>query len=446
MRKILVIDDDTYICNLLENLLNNHGYKATIAYKGSSGLDLFKKEEFDLVLLDFRLPDTDGLKMLSEIKKINVKIPVIIITGYSDVRIAVKLMKAGASDYITKPIYHEEILQLIEKILNQKAEPVKKSESKEQFITGDSRKMREIMKMTELVAPTKMTVLIEGETGSGKEYIARAIHRKSPRSNKAFIAVDCGAIPKDLANSELFGHVKGSFTGAINDKAGVFEQANGGTLFMDEIGNLTLDIQTKLLRALQERVISRVGDDRNIPVDVRIIVATNEDLKDSVKENDFREDLYHRVNEFKINLPPLRERREDILIFANFFMNQANEDLDKNVQTFNEEVTEMLQDYPWYGNLRELKNLIKRSVLLAKGSEITTRCFPEEFHQEVANAKPLKKQDKSGLKSASIEAEKDIILKALEEANYNKSKAAKLLNIDRKTLYNKINQFKINLN
>jgi len=446
MRKILVIDDDTYICNLLENLLNNHGYKATIAYKGSSGLDLFKKEEFNLVLLDFRLPDTDGLKMLSEIKKINVKVPVIIITGYSDVRIAVKLMKAGASDYITKPIYHEEILQLIEKILNQKAEPVKKSESKEQFITGDSRKMREIMKMTELVAPTKMTVLIEGETGSGKEYIARAIHKKSPRSNKAFIAVDCGAIPKDLANSELFGHVKGSFTGAINDKAGVFEQANGGTLFMDEIGNLSLDIQTKLLRALQERVISRVGDDRNIPVDVRIIVATNEDLKDSVKENEFREDLYHRVNEFKINLPALRERKEDIPVFANFFMNQANEDLGKNVQTFDTEVTEMLQDYPWYGNLRELKNLIKRSVLLTKGSEITTRCFPDEFHQEVANAKPLKKQDKSGLKSASIEAEKDIILKALEEANYNKSKAAKLLNIDRKTLYNKINQFKINLN
>ncbi len=446
MRKILVIDDDTYICNLLENLLNNHGYKATIAYKGSSGLDLFKKEEFDLVLLDFRLPDTDGLKMLSEIKKINVKVPVIIITGYSDVRIAVKLMKAGASDYITKPIYHEEILQLIEKILNQKAEPVKKSESKEQFITGDSRKMREIMKMTELVAPTKMTVLIEGETGSGKEYIARAIHRKSPRSNKAFIAVDCGAIPKDLANSELFGHVKGSFTGAINDKAGVFEQANGGTLFMDEIGNLSLDIQTKLLRALQERVISRVGDDRNIPVDVRIIVATNEDLKNSVKENEFREDLYHRVNEFKINLPSLRERKEDIPVFANFFMNQANEDLGKNVQTFDTEVTEMLQDYPWYGNLRELKNLIKRSVLLAKGSEITTHCFPEEFHQEVANAKPLKHSDNSGLKSASIEAEKSTILKALEEANYNKSKAAKMLNIDRKTLYNKINQFKIDLN
>ncbi len=445
--KVLVIDDDTYMCNLLENFLENNGFKATVSYTGASGIEKLKKQKFDLVLCDFRLPDTDGLKMLEQIKQINQRLPVIIITGYADVRIAVKLMKMGARDYVTKPIYHEEILQTIRKILLTEERTTKSGPFEEKFITGESKKMQDIMKLTDIVAPTNMTVLIQGETGSGKEFIARSIHYKSPRRDKPFLAVDCGAIPKDLANSELFGHIKGSFTGAINDKKGVFEQANGGTLFLDEIGNLTLNIQIKLLRALQERVITRIGEGKNIAVDVRIIVATNEDLKTHVEQNQFREDLFHRINEFKINLPPLRERKDDILIFANHFMNLANRDLGKNVNKFDAEVVEILLHYPWHGNLRELKNVIKRGVLMAEDDIITLDCFPDEIklYRNEANIASGNQKDGVGLKQASIEAEKEIILNALIEANYNKSRAAKILDIDRKTLYNKIHQYGISL-
>lgn len=448
MKKVLIIDDDTFICDILEKLLKDNGFETDVAFSAATARQKLKKKEYEVVLCDYRLPDSDGLEMLKTIKSSNSDSNVIIITAYADVRMAVKLMKAGAKDYITKPLHQDEILHLIRKITSGKKTAMPTSDYGEKFIIGDSEKFREVIKMADLVANTNMSVLITGETGSGKEYVARSIHLKSKRKKYPFIAVDCGAIPKDLANSELFGHIKGSFTGAVNDKKGVFEAANGGTLFLDEIGNLTHNIQVRLLRVLQERVITRVGDTKNIEIDVRIIAASNEDMFESVKEGNFREDLYHRLNEFKINIPPLRERKEDILIFANHFMHTANEELDKNVDKFDAQVVEVMQSYPWYGNLRELKNVIKRSVLLAEADTITMNQLPEE----IINIRASGLGDMSlnlsegGLKEASHEAEKKLILDTLSEVNYNKTKAAKKLNIDRKTLYNKIKQYDIDLN
>ena len=296
-----------------------------------------------------------------------------------------------------------------------------------------------------------MSVIISGETGIGKEYIARFIHENSARKDKPFIAIDCGAIPKDLANSELFGHIKGSFTGAIADKVGVFKKADGGTLFLDEIGNLSYDVQLKLLRAIQERVVTRLGDDKPQRIDIRIIAATNEDLNYEVRENNFREDLYHRLNEFKIDLPPLRERPEDIKVFMTHFINIANLELKRNITGLEPEAESVILNYPWHGNLRELRNVLKRAVLMAEGEKIDTNCFPYEIiypeaghESETVSDKTEVKTD-SMLKHASSEIEKKLIIQTIQEAGYNKSKAAKILNIDRKTLYNKIKLYDIKL-
>ncbi len=443
VNKILIIDDDTFTCSILEKLLTDNGYEADSAFTGSSGKNKLKKKKYDVVLCDFRLPDTDGMKMLPEIRKLNPNTKVIIITAYADVRMAVKMMKSGAYDYVTKPLQPEEIIHMLKRI--KESQTNLEGSQKEEFIQGDSTKMREVMKMVALVAPTNMSVLLQGETGSGKEFIARAIHQRSERSRKPFIAVDCGAIPKDLANSELFGHIKGAFTGALSDRKGVFEQANGGSLFLDEIGNLTADIQVRLLRVLQEKVISRTGSANSIPVDVRIIAATNEDLGLSVKEGEFREDLFHRLNELKIEIPPLRDRGEDILLFAKHFMQQANIELGKQVRSIDQPATNLLLSYPWHGNLRELRNIIRRSVLLAEGDTITPQLLPPELqHSRLRQNSHAEETNELGLKKASHQAEKKLIMDTLVEVNYNKSKAARVLNIDRKTLYNKIKQFNIN--
>ncbi len=447
MSKILIIDDDTYLCNLLQHYLQGQNFKADVAYTGKSGLDKIKKETFDLVLCDFRLPNTDGARMLPEIKKINQSVPVIIITAYADIKMSVKLIKMGAVDYVTKPIQHEEIVHLINQTIKGNQQGSKDKVLADDFIMGESPQIKKILHHAEMVAPTDMTVLLQGETGSGKEYIARYIHNKSERSSKPFIALDCGAIPKELANSELFGHIKGSFTGAIKDKSGVFEEAKGGTLFLDEIGNLPHDVQMKLLRAIQERTISRIGDNKNIPVDVRIIAATNEDLFEHVQNKTFREDLFHRINEFKIEIPPLRSRKKDILIFAEYFKDLANQQLNKNIAEFDEEVKQIFTHYKWDGNIRELKNVIKRSTLLAEGECIKKEHLPGEIinFRNHDNHEMDDDPNELSLKSASNKAEREIILNALTEAHFNKSKAAKILNIDRKTLYNKIKQFDIEL-
>ena len=453
MSHILIIDDDTFICQLLQTYLSNNGHKVDTAFNAWDANKKLKTSKYEIVLCDFRLPDSDGLEMLKKIKSAHPETQVVIITAYADVRMAVKLMKLGAYDYVTKPMQQEEILQLVKQITNPKNN--KETSVIKEFIEGESGKMKEVIKLSEIVAPTDMSVLIEGETGSGKEYIARSIHEKSHRKNKAFVAVDCGAIPKDLSNSELFGHIKGSFTGAINDKKGVFEQANGGTLFLDEIGNLSHDVQIKLLRAIQERVITPVGGTKNIHVDVRIITATNEELETDVKKSTFREDLYHRLNEFKINIPPLRERKDDIIVFANHFMLLANKDLQKEVTQIDVEVLSLIHNYPWYGNLRELRNVIKRAVLLTQSDTIVLDSFPEEIRNNNTITKSETTYDKyeankqipknytPDLKDASKKFEREIILNTLEEVNYNKSKAARILNIDRKTLYNKMKMYEI---
>ncbi len=317
----------------------------------------------------------------------------------------------------------------------------------ENFIAGKSSAIKEVLNHVELVAPTELTVLIEGETGSGKEYIARAIHYTSKRKNKPFVAVDCGAMPKDLANSELFGHVKGAFTGAINDKQGHFLEAEGGTIFLDEVGNLPYENQSKLLRALQERVISKVGENKIINVDVRVIVATNESLIKLVGENEFREDLYHRLNEFKINLPPLRERSEDIMEFVEAFIQRANKQFGKSVTGLDNEVKRLLTEYPWYGNIRELQNVINRAVLLTGTDKIQPGALPEEMRYKSTQVEEDNLSHKihktEHLKEATELTEKEVIYNALIKVNFNKSKAAKLLNIDRKTLYNKIKLYKL---
>ena len=443
MRRILIIDDDSYINNLLVNYLNQHNYEAEGTMTGNSGMKKLEKLNYDLVLCDFRLPDTDGLKILQHVKTKMPNLPFIIMTAYDDVKMAVKLIKAGAFDYITKPIHPEEILELIERAIHSKNSEEDSNTFHENFIVGSSSKMKEIMQHIQLVAPTELTVLVEGETGSGKEYIAKAIHYASFRSSKPLVAVDCGAIPKELANSELFGHIKGAFTGAINDKMGVFEQAKGGTLFLDEVGNLPYENQVKLLRALQERVISRVGDNKTIKVDVRLIAATNEDLTNHVVENEFREDLFHRLNEFRIQLPPLRQRGDDILEFTGFFIDKANKIFNKQVLGIDDNVKVLFGKYNWFGNIRELRNVINRSVLLCTGDYITSEVLPDEIRLnnlfESNNIRQASfNNGNSDLKEATHVTEKEMIKDALVKANFNKSKAAKLLNIDRKTLYNKI--------
>ncbi len=450
MSKILIIDDDTFICNILEKLLKDNGYQVEIAFSALSAEKKLKKSPFDLAIVDFRLPDSDGAKVLEKIKLNSPQTVVIIITAYADVRVAVKLMKLGAYDYVTKPIQPEELLDLLKKSLKKSKAPSTEPFPEDTFIVGSSAKIKNVLKLAETVAPTDLSVLIEGETGSGKEYVARYIHGKSTRANKPFIALDCGAIPKDLANSELFGHIKGSFTGAIKDKTGVFEEANGGTLFLDEIGNLRYDIQIKLLRALQEKKITRVGDARSISVDVRIIAATNEKLQTEVDDSNFREDLYHRLNEFKLFLPPLRERKEDLHFFIDHFIKVANARMNKKVSGIDPRLVKIVENYPWHGNIRELRNVMNRAVLMATEEVITINCLPPDILK--AEAEPenilhehLNEEGNNRLKDASHEFEKVLILNTLRESNFNKSKAARILKIDRKTLYNKIKQYNIEI-
>ncbi len=481
MKKILVIDDDRDICLLLNRFLSRRGYEVIEIYTGKKALAWLDGNQPNLVMCDYRLGDMDAMEMLTSIKNKYADLPVIIITGYSDMRTAVKVMKMGAYDYITKPLLPDEIIHTIQQAIEHsennvsnppaksKAPVVEKTEKENegvtysgQYIFGDSEAFRKILKQVNLVAPTNYSVIIYGETGSGKESIAAEIHKHSKRSSKPFIAIDCGALSKELAASELFGHEKGSFTGAMNQKIGCFELANGGTIFLDEVANLPYDVQVSLLRVVQERKMRRVGGTKDIDLEVRILIASNELLWNATRNGKFREDLYHRFNEFSIEIPPLRERRDDIMLFASHFLQTTNEELGKNVKGFDPDVEEIFRKYVWYGNLRELKNVIKRATLLTEGETIEARTLPFEIsnysklqfaEQPAAGSAgagtPQSPETKStgngkinlsesSLKEASIDAEYEMILQALKESNYNKSKAAQLLKIDRKTLYNKM--------
>jgi two-component system response regulator HydG len=464
MHKLLIIDDDKDICLVLSRFLTKNNYEVNVAHKGEDGLQLLRSNQYAAILCDYRLPDHTGVEMLRKIKLLQPGAAVIIITGYSDVRIAVETFRYGASDYVTKPLYPDELLVTIRETIakNEKRNLVeenhpaseekvksnkKTNTSTNNFIVGKSIQSQTVQKYIELIAPAEMSVIIHGETGTGKEFVAQSIHQFSKRSDRPFIAIDCGALPKELAGSELFGHVKGAFTGAVNDKPGSFEVADGGTIFLDEIGNLSYENQVKLLRVIQERRIKRIGATKDIAIDVRIIAATNEDLNKSVKEGRFREDLYHRLNEFKIQLSPLRERKDDIVVFANYFLEKANQSLNKNVQGFSPAVTDQLSNYYWHGNLRELNNVIKRAVLLTTGDSIESESLPQEIIQANSasvNAGALVEDNVGLLKSIAGSAERQVIIEVLEKVNYNKSKAAELLKIDRKTLYNKLKLYSIN--
>ena len=497
MNKILIIDDDMDMCLLLERFFTRNQYEVKIAHSGKKGLEELEKNPPDAILCDFRLGDTDGKELLIQIKQINPDVPVIIITGYSEIKMAVEVMKHGAFDYVTKPLFPEEILITIKSAIALSAsganpqqsngiQPIKKTtpgvrkDNKDaQYIFGDSKEFKDILRQMDLVAPTNYSVIISGESGSGKEAIAQEIHARSKRSHAPFVAIDCGALSKELAASELFGHEKGSFTGAQNLKIGSLEIANGGTVFLDEIANLSYDVQVSLLRVVQERKLRRVGGNKDIDLDIRIIVASNEQLWDAAKMGRFREDLYYRFNEFSITVPPLRQRKDDILTFAHFFLDKSNSELDKEVNGFSPEVEQIFKTYKWPGNLRELKNVVKRSALLADGEIIDVRALPFELvnhsrltfdalteediktssdgnkwnpttYSNISLQEPpaqtphpeeFNKLNKYTLKTVSIDAEYEMILEALKKANFNKSKAAKLLNVDRKTLYNKMKQY-----
>ena len=360
---------------MLRTWLGKKGFQAETAGSVTAAKRLLEKTAFDLILSDLRLPDDDGITLLPWKKEQGIDAPLIIMTSYADIQNAVLAMKEGASDYVSKPIKPDLLLQKINDALangttadNDVAEkPATDSadDSDPDFLEGESEAARKLYSMVSLVAPTQMSVLINGASGTGKEYVAHRIHRQSKRADKPFVAIDCGSIPKELAASEFFGHVKGSFTGALADKTGAFVEANGGTLFLDEVGNLSYEVQVQLLRALQERKVRPVGATKEIDVDVRLVTATNEDLQAAIAKGTFREDLYHRLNEFTLQMPALHERGGDILLFANFFLRQANRELDRNVEGFDAESQRILMDYAWPGNLRQLKNLVKRATLLA---------------------------------------------------------------------------------
>lgn len=462
--KILIIDDDTDLCNLLKRFLLKSGYEADTAHSGAKGIAKFKEEKFDIVICDYRLGDMEGSEVLKALRKENSGVKVLMITGYSDIKTAVEVIKLGAFDYIVKPLVPDEVLSVLKKAVQHpvsdngedpaaRKRSVKPGLVNDEFLVSNSPETNALYEQINIVASTNYSIILYGESGTGKEVIAKTIHSLSERKDKPFVAMDCGTLSKELAGSELFGHVKGAFTGALQDKEGHFELADGGTLFLDEVGNLSLDVQATLLRVIQERKFKRVGGNKEMNVDVRIIVASNENLQDAYRKGKFREDLYHRFNEFSISLPPLRNRREDIHAFANFFLEKTNAELGKNVIGFEDEILNVFSDYSWPGNLREFRNVVRRAVLLTPpGKKIASNSLPWEItrrdvlHDADTAAKPVPVDNPASekahdLKNAANRAEYETIMAVLQKVNFNKKKAAEVLNIDRKTLYNKIRNF-----
>ena len=438
MKHILIVEDDTTFAVMLQTWLS----KKKFSVASVSGIAAAKKtlieSSVDLVLCDLRLPDGDGIDLLEWVSNRSVNVPLIVMTSYAAIPSAVQAMKLGARDYISKPVNPEDLLQKINEVFNAgvktgKQIPVSESVPEEtNYLEGQSEAARQLYTYVKLVAPTSMSVLINGASGTGKEYVAKRIHQLSKRSEKPFVAIDCGAIPKELAASEFFGHKKGSFTGAIEDKVGAFIEADGGTIFLDEIGNLSYDVQVQLLRVLQERRVKPIGTTTEVKVDVRLIAATNEDLKAAIKSGAFREDLYHRINEFTIYMPHLCERGEDIPLFANFFLDQANRELEKPVPGFLPEAMERISQYTWPGNLREMRNTVMRAALLAQGNPIRVEHLGIDMNI-----------DKSINILHDPDSERTKIVSALQKCSGNKSKAAAMLGIDRKTLYNKLTLYQI---
>lgn len=460
MQHILIVEDDIAFGTMLQTWLRRKGFEVEKATSVGAAVKLLTEtfgKEVDLVLSDLRLPDHDGLRLLAWMHEHDINAPFIVMTNYAEVQNAVLAMKSGAADYIAKPVQPDILLQKIKDAMEQNAQQASstiqnstpqnaptahnskfKTQSAKltapRHIEGKSEASRQLYSYVELVAPTPMSVLILGASGTGKEYVAHRIHDLSARADKPFFALDCGAIPRDVAASEFFGHKKGAFTGADTDKWGAFEMANGGTLFLDEVGNLSYEVQVQLLRALQERRIRPVGGTQEIPIDIRLVCATNENLEEAVGEGRFREDLYHRINEFTIYMPKLSERGSDLFLFADLFIRHANEELNRTVEGFDSDAAELLASHSWPGNLRELNNVVKRAVLLTRGNKITTAELTQAMGQiRTDNVLQLHDED----------TERQRIITALQQTNGNKAKAARLLGVDRKTIYNKIEKLGI---
>ena len=495
MLSILIVEDDITFSLMLTTWLGKKGFVVRSSSSVSDAKRRLGEEAFDLVISDLRLPDSDGIDLLKWLKSTHPSLPLIMMTSYAEIQTAVQAMKLGAADYIAKPLNPDELLGKIRELahVEEKAPTrVPVSSAPDLYIEGQSQAARQLYEHVRLVAPTDMSVLVTGASGTGKEYIARRIHEQSNRSKAPFVAVDCGAIPKELAASEFFGHVKGSFTGAIENKTGAFVAAQGGTIFLDEIGNLTYEVQVQLLRALQERKVKPIeffghvkgsftgaienktgafvaaqggtifldeignltyevqvqllralqerkvkpiGSNQEIAINVRLISATNENLRQAIEKGDFREDLYHRINEFTIRIPDLKERKEDLLLFANHFLDLANSELQKDIIGFDNDTMQLFQSYSWPGNLRQMKNVIKYATLLATGRYITRKELPEELTENLLSH--------ANIQLKNVEHERDLIRKALQECGNNKTRAAQLLGIDRKTLYNKLKIYQL---
>ena len=441
MCKILIVEDDVAFGAMLQNWFDRNGFEALLLSSVEQAKKVLMKDDFNLVLTDLRLPDGDGIMLLAWIKERMKTLPVIIMTCYAEIQSAVSAIKLGAFDFLEKPVNPSILKQKIEQAIQADKTPppvLKEKKTVSGIATGESQAMKQLWKMVQMVAPTRMSVVILGESGTGKEYIAHQIHDLSDRNKAPFIAVDCGGLSRELAPSELFGHLKGSFTSAVADKKGVFEQADGGTIFLDEVGNLPYDVQKQLLRALQEKKVRPVGAATDLSVDVRIIVATNDNLEQAIADGRFREDLYYRLNEVAILVPPLRDRKEDIPVFADYFLQEANLELGKNIQGLSEETLKIFADYSWSGNLRELRNVIRRAALFTYNDVITPDNLP------ILSAPPLKDRIEPTTPLRS-ENEQELIEAALRRAKGNKTVAAHLLQIDRKTLYNKMHQYGIEL-
>ena len=447
MPHILIVEDDLTFATMMQTWLRKKGFDVDrVSSVSAAARQLTDTPNFDLILSDLRLPDHDGLFLLEWMRKHNLRIPFIVMTSYAEVQNAVLAMKTGASDYIAKPVQPDILLQKIRDALStpepaptpQPATPAPEVKAQEptadvpRYIEGKSEASRQLYEYVGLVAPTPMSVLILGASGTGKEYVARRIHELSPRRDKPFFALDCGAIPKEVAASEFFGYVKGTFTGATTDKTGAFVEANGGTLFLDEVGNLSYDVQVQLLRALQERKVRPLGGAHEIDVDIRLVCATNGDLASLMADGQFREDLYHRINEFTIYMPELKDRGADIFLFADLFIKHANADLGRDVIGLDDKASERIASYAWPGNLRELNNVMRRATLLAKGKHIGL----SELERSMAPSTPT---EPLALHDELTEQQR--IEAALRATGGNKSKAAQLLAVDRKTLYNKMKRY-----
>ncbi|NPD90787.1 sigma-54-dependent Fis family transcriptional regulator [Prevotella sp. PMUR] len=450
MSSILIVEDDITFSTMLRTWLIKKGFKVNSASTVAAAVKtLLDNDGVDMVLSDLRLPDHDGLFLLEWMQKRGFSIPFVVMTNYAEVQNAVQAMKSGASDYIAKPVHPDVLLQKIKDALKASGSDtgkvsvevkpadstsVKSSAKEKKFLDGTGTASRRLYDYVALVAPTPMSVLILGSSGTGKEHVAHRIHDCSRRTGRPFVAIDCGAVPRDMAASEFFGHVKGAFTGAISDKRGAFVEADGGTLFLDEVGNLSYDVQVQMLRALQEHRIRPVGADYEVEVDFRLICATNENLAEAVDNGTFREDLYHRINEFTIRMPDLKERGSDLFLFADFFLEQANRELERNILGFDAKASELMAKYSWPGNLRELRNVVKRAVLVSTADRIRPEDLNIQITSSTLSVRPLYDE----------ESELSHIREALSTAGGNKSKAARLLGIDRKTLYNKLDKYGIN--